>query len=69
MTPTEARRRDEPYNTKSERDVPHQGPIEESMSRELKIFSGNANPPLAHEICAYLGTKLGEATVSSFSDG
>src|SRR5687768_8390141 len=39
------------------------------MSRELMIFSGNANLTLAHEICAYLGTKLGEATVSSFSDG
>jgi len=39
------------------------------MSRELKIFSGNANPALAHEICAYLGTKLGEAMVASFSDG
>lgn len=39
------------------------------MSRELQIFSGNANPALAHEICAYLGTKLGEATVGSFSDG
>src|SRR5512139_3154091 len=39
------------------------------MSRELMIFSGNANPALAHEICAYLGTKLGEATVGSFSDG
>ena len=39
------------------------------MSRELKIFSGNANPALAHEICTYLGTKLGEATVASFSDG
>ena len=39
------------------------------MSRELMIFSGNANPALAHEICAYLGVKLGEATVSSFSDG
>jgi ribose-phosphate pyrophosphokinase len=39
------------------------------MSGELKIFSGNANLALAHEICAYLGTKLGEATVSSFSDG
>lgn len=33
------------------------------------IFSGNANLALAHEICAYLGVKLGEATVSSFSDG
>ena len=39
------------------------------MSGELQIFSGNANPALAHEICAYLGTKLGEATVASFSDG
>jgi ribose-phosphate pyrophosphokinase len=39
------------------------------MNRELKIFSGNANLALAQEICAYLGQKLGEATVSSFSDG
>lgn len=39
------------------------------MNRELKIFSGNANPALAQEICVYLGQKLGEATVSSFSDG
>jgi ribose-phosphate pyrophosphokinase len=39
------------------------------MSRELMIFSGNANPALAHEICAYLGVKLGDATVGSFSDG
>ncbi len=39
------------------------------MNRELKIFSGNANPALAHEISEYLGQKLGEATVSSFSDG
>ena len=39
------------------------------MNRELKIFSGNANLSLAHEICTYLDQKLGEATVSSFSDG
>jgi ribose-phosphate pyrophosphokinase len=39
------------------------------MNRELKIFSGNANLALVHEICAYLGQKLGEATVASFSDG
>ncbi len=39
------------------------------MSGAIKIFSGNANPALAHEICAYLGIKLGEATVASFSDG
>lgn len=39
------------------------------MNRELKIFSGNANFVLAQEISGYLGQKLGEATVSSFSDG
>ncbi|MGQ0809695.1 MAG: ribose-phosphate diphosphokinase [Nitrospiraceae bacterium] len=39
------------------------------MSRELKLFSGNANPVLAREICTYLGIGLGEATVSLFSDG
>jgi ribose-phosphate pyrophosphokinase len=39
------------------------------MNRELKIFSGNANLALAHEISTYLGQKLGDATVSSFSDG
>ncbi len=39
------------------------------MNRELKIFSGTANPALASQICSYLGTKLGAATVASFSDG
>ncbi|MEK9141405.1 MAG: ribose-phosphate pyrophosphokinase-like domain-containing protein, partial [Nitrospirota bacterium] len=39
------------------------------MNRELKIFSGNANLSLAQEIAVYLGQRLGEATVSSFSDG
>ncbi len=39
------------------------------MPKELKLFSGNANLPLAREICNYLGIRLGEATVSSFSDG
>ncbi|MFY9268896.1 MAG: ribose-phosphate pyrophosphokinase [Candidatus Manganitrophaceae bacterium] len=37
--------------------------------RRLKLFSGNANPILAKEICDYLGTSLGNATVSTFSDG
>ena len=35
----------------------------------LKVFSGNANRPLAEEICACLGGRLGEALVKSFSDG
>jgi ribose-phosphate pyrophosphokinase len=39
------------------------------MEKELKLFSGKANPALAKEICAYLGIHLGEATISSFSDG
>jgi len=39
------------------------------MDKELKLFSGNANPALAREICGHLGVSLGEATVSSFSDG
>ena len=37
--------------------------------RELKLFTGNSNPALAHEICDYLGIALGEATVGTFSDG
>ena len=35
----------------------------------LKIFSGNANRPLAEEICASLGVPLGQALVSRFNDG
>src|SRR5438034_2057989 len=39
------------------------------MDKEIKLFSGNANPALAREICGHLGIPLGEATVSAFSDG
>ena len=39
------------------------------MPKELKLFSGNANPGLARDICEYLGIRPGEATISSFSDG
>ncbi|MEW6719282.1 MAG: ribose-phosphate pyrophosphokinase [Thermodesulfobacteriota bacterium] len=35
----------------------------------LKIFTGNANPELAKEICAYLCIPLGSAMVKRFSDG
>lgn len=37
--------------------------------QELKIFTGNANPKLAQEICDYIGTPLGKATVTCFPDG
>jgi len=36
---------------------------------DLKIFSGNANQPLAEKICQYLGIPLGDAAVGRFSDG
>jgi ribose-phosphate pyrophosphokinase len=35
----------------------------------LKIFTGNANPEIAKEICAFLGIPLGTAVVKRFSDG
>jgi ribose-phosphate pyrophosphokinase len=39
------------------------------MAYELKLFSGNANRPLAEEIAQHLGMRLGDADVSRFSDG
>ena len=36
---------------------------------ELKVFTGNANRPLAEQICQHLKIPLGNATVSRFSDG
>ncbi len=38
-------------------------------SDRLKIFSGNANRPLAEEICSHLGVPLGQGSVTRFSDG
>ncbi len=38
-------------------------------NKDLQIFSGNANRPLAEEIVAHLGTELGRAKVSRFPDG
>ncbi|OGK83925.1 MAG: phosphoribosylpyrophosphate synthetase [Candidatus Rokubacteria bacterium GWC2_70_24] len=39
------------------------------MGYELKLFSGNANRPLAEEIAQQLQVPLGDADVSRFSDG
>ena len=39
------------------------------MHDRLKIFSGNANPCLAREICAALGIELGQLKIQEFSDG
>ncbi|MFQ5596424.1 MAG: ribose-phosphate diphosphokinase [Nitrospiria bacterium] len=37
--------------------------------KKLKVFSGNSNRILAKEICEYLGISLGQARVTTFSDG
>jgi ribose-phosphate pyrophosphokinase len=39
------------------------------MLERIRIFSGNANPNLAKNICEKLGVPLGKANVSTFSDG
>ena len=40
-----------------------------SSNPEMKIFTGNAHPALARDICSFLGVELGNATVTSFPDG
>jgi len=37
--------------------------------QEIKVFSGNANPALAKEICQQISLPLGNAVVGQFSDG
>ncbi len=39
------------------------------MSADMMVFTGNANPKLAEGVARHLGTHLGRATVSRFSDG
>ncbi|HLL19692.1 MAG TPA: ribose-phosphate diphosphokinase, partial [Rubrivivax sp.] len=33
------------------------------------LFTGNANPVLAHEMATHLGVEMGQASVGRFSDG
>ena len=40
-----------------------------SDENKLRIFTGNANPDLAREIAAYLGTTVGDSVVNSFNNG
>ena len=37
--------------------------------RNLLVFSGNANRPLAKAVCDELGIRMGKALVGRFSDG
>src|SRR5436309_308592 len=40
-----------------------------SVTGKIKVFSGNAHPALAGEICGELDCELGKASTESFSDG
>ena len=40
-----------------------------SDENKLRIFTGNANPDLAREISAYLGTTVGDSVVNRFNNG
>ncbi len=40
-----------------------------SHGKDVKVFCGNSNPQLAADICKFMGTKLGESEVGTFSDG
>ncbi len=40
-----------------------------SHGKDIKIFAGNSNKPLAEAICHELGLELGNAETGSFSDG
>ncbi|MCI5207944.1 MAG: ribose-phosphate pyrophosphokinase, partial [Candidatus Electrothrix sp. ATG2] len=39
------------------------------MPNIMKVFTGNANPEIAQEICNYLDMPLSKADVKQFSDG
>lgn len=40
-----------------------------TMTQELMVFAGNANPKLAQQVASCLGLPLGRANVGKFSDG
>jgi ribose-phosphate pyrophosphokinase len=44
-------------------------PIRAMTPDRLKIFTGNANPALAREICDSLGLEIGKLMINAFSDG
>jgi ribose-phosphate pyrophosphokinase len=61
-----------PFSTEYEKHLQetlHQKSPNAAFFENVAIFSGNSNLPLAEEICANLGTKLGNITVGRFADG
>ncbi len=50
-------------------DVKAKRPGRLSESKRFKIFSGQANLPLAEEVCKFVGVPLGKTKLERFSDG
>ena len=40
-----------------------------SRGKDIKVFTGNANPKLAADICKLIGIPLGNAEIGHFADG
>ena len=40
-----------------------------SHGKDIKVFTGNANPGLAKDICKLIGIQLGSAEIGHFADG
>src|SRR5438067_2231674 len=51
------------------RSIPNHDRARPAMRYDLKLFSGNANRPLAEEIAQYLSLPVSDAEISRFSDG
>ena len=40
-----------------------------SHGKDMKVFTGNANPGLAKDICNLIGIQLGHSEIGHFADG
>src|SRR5262249_39667827 len=58
-----------PYFARIPMASPKPVPVRAMNPDRLKLFTGNANPELAHEIAQALGMPMGEVMVRQFSDG
>src|ERR1700684_1207150 len=44
-------------------------PVRAMNPDRIKIFTGSANPAVAHEMCSNLGLEVGQVKLKRFSDG
>ena len=63
ITPAPAEKKDDQAQPKGERKP------QRRIDEKFKIFSGTANPELAHEVCKHLGMDLGQTMSQRFQDG